>query len=136
MIGSISVYHRDGDGLSNFDEVVLHGTDPNKSDSDGDGFSDGEEFTAGSDPNDSNDIPVEVTDIRITETSLKDGIFTIRFVSTAGAAGWRIKGSIDLVTFNIDETPNTAVTETASGEYRAEVDVTGAPDKYFLRIER
>ena len=135
-IGNISVSDRDEDGLSDFDEVVLHGTDPNDSDSDGDGFSDAEETAAGSDPNDSNDIPVAVTDIRVTAASLENGIFTIRFVSTAGAAGWKVKGSVDLVTFDIDETANSTITETAPGEYRIDVDVSGKPDKYFLRVER
>ena len=33
----------DGDGLSNYRELVLYGTDPDDVDSDGDGFNDGEE---------------------------------------------------------------------------------------------
>lgn len=33
----------DGDGLTNYEERIVHGTDPNNSDSDGDGLSDGEE---------------------------------------------------------------------------------------------
>ena len=40
----------DGDGVSNHDELVTHGTDPNKLDSDNDGFKDGVEVAAGSDP--------------------------------------------------------------------------------------
>ncbi len=135
-IGSITVSDRDEDGLSDFDEVALHGSDPNNADSDGDEFSDGEEIAAGSDPNDPGSIPVEVTDIRVTGSSLEDGVFTIHFASAAGAAGWKIMGSADLGTFDIDETANATITETAPGEYRAEVDVTGAPEKYFLRIER
>jgi 5-hydroxyisourate hydrolase-like protein (transthyretin family) len=43
----------DGDGLSNYAEVVTHYTDPNSSDSDWDGYSDGEEVERGSSPNDS-----------------------------------------------------------------------------------
>jgi hypothetical protein len=34
----------DGDGLTNYDESVTHGTDPNDSDTDDDGFTDGEEI--------------------------------------------------------------------------------------------
>ena len=44
----------DGDGLSNFDEVTVHGTDPLVFDTDGDGLSDGLEISIGSDPNDTN----------------------------------------------------------------------------------
>ncbi|MDP7107406.1 MAG: hypothetical protein QGH41_10030, partial [Roseibacillus sp.] len=47
----------DQDGLSNYQELVLHGTDPDNADSDGDGFSDLEEIAAGSDPTDPTDPP-------------------------------------------------------------------------------
>ena len=40
----------DSDGLSDGDEVNIHGTDPNNSDTDGDGFSDDEEIRKGYDP--------------------------------------------------------------------------------------
>ena len=40
----------DGDGLSNTDEVDIHGTDPLNEDTDGDGYWDGEEVAAGTDP--------------------------------------------------------------------------------------
>jgi len=47
----------DDDGLSDGDEVNVHATDPLDSDSDDDGFSDGDEVAAGSDPNDENSTP-------------------------------------------------------------------------------
>jgi hypothetical protein len=40
----------DNDGLSDYDEIHVYGTDPYKADTDGDGRSDGEEVLAGTDP--------------------------------------------------------------------------------------
>jgi hypothetical protein len=40
----------DGDGLSDYDEVFIHGTDPTNPDSDGDGIGDGLEVRMGLDP--------------------------------------------------------------------------------------
>ena len=40
----------DGDGITNFDETTIYGTDPNNPDSDGDGINDGVEVANGSDP--------------------------------------------------------------------------------------
>ena len=40
----------DGDGLSDFNEVMVYGTNPLKADTDGDGFTDKEEITKGYDP--------------------------------------------------------------------------------------
>ena len=41
----------DGDGLTNYDESVTHGTDPNDTDTDDDGFTDGEEIQFSLNPN-------------------------------------------------------------------------------------
>jgi hypothetical protein len=49
----------DEDGLRGFDEA-WHGTDPNDSDTDDDGYSDGEEAHAWSDPLDPEDTPVKL----------------------------------------------------------------------------
>ena len=45
----------DGDGLSNWDEVFRHGTDPNRADTDGDGLSDASEILAGANPLDADE---------------------------------------------------------------------------------
>jgi len=41
---------QDEDGISDFDEVRIYGTDPNNSDTDGDGYPDGVEIDGGFDP--------------------------------------------------------------------------------------
>ena len=50
----------DGDGLNDSDEITNHMTDPLNPDSDDDGYTDGEEVLNFTDPNDSDDPPVEV----------------------------------------------------------------------------
>ena len=45
----------DGDGLSDWDEVFRHGTDPNQADTDGDGLSDSAEVLAGANPLDADE---------------------------------------------------------------------------------
>ena len=50
----------DHDGLSNWDEVSSHQTDPLNPDTDGDGFMDGDEVTAGTNPLDPAAFPLEV----------------------------------------------------------------------------
>lgn len=53
-----SIGDNDGDGLSNVNEVNVHGTDPNQFDTDGDGVSDGVEVSLGTDPLDPFGFPV------------------------------------------------------------------------------
>ena len=45
----------DGDGLSDWDEVFVHGTDPRRADTDGDGLSDSVEVLAGANPLDADE---------------------------------------------------------------------------------
>jgi hypothetical protein len=54
-----AIYHidSDGDGLTDRDEVVVHGTDPNNADTDGDGWEDGLEILIGADPLVADSIP-------------------------------------------------------------------------------
>jgi hypothetical protein len=50
----------DRDGLTDYDELCVHGTDPCDPDTDGDGYTDLAEVTAGTDPNDASEgIPEE-----------------------------------------------------------------------------
>lgn len=45
----------DGDGLTDYDEIFVYGTDPLNPDTDGDGFTDGQEVEMGTDPLDPDD---------------------------------------------------------------------------------
>jgi uncharacterized repeat protein (TIGR02543 family) len=63
----------DSDGLSNHDELVVHNTDPNKVDSDDDGFTDGLEVSEDSNPNESDDFPTRTLMVREFENGLVTG---------------------------------------------------------------
>lgn len=54
----------DGDGVDDWTEVYLLGTDPNKADTDGDGYSDAAEIQAGTSPTDANSKPSTTLEIR------------------------------------------------------------------------
>lgn len=72
----------------------------------------------------------------ITGVSRSGNVFTINFTGVAGITNWRIMASADMVDFPIDETPTATIVENPAGVYRAQVDVTGDPPNYFMRIER
>jgi len=71
----------DGDGLTNYQELVLHGTNPNNADSDGDGFNDGVEVSGNSNPNDGQDFPNQAPEIADQEFEL------FRFALDGSVAG-------------------------------------------------
>jgi hypothetical protein len=55
-----ATYDRDGDGLTDTEEMAVYGTDPTRADSDGDGMNDGAEVKAGRDPLDAGDAPFSI----------------------------------------------------------------------------
>jgi len=57
-IGNNADTDDDNDGLSDTDEIKLYTTDPLNPDSDGDGYTDGEEISGGTDPLDPDSIPL------------------------------------------------------------------------------
>jgi hypothetical protein len=57
LLITVTTPDTDGDGLTDGDEVVVHGTDPDDPDTDGDGMSDGLEVAEGLDPLDDTDCP-------------------------------------------------------------------------------
>jgi len=63
----------DQDGLSNYEEIVVQGTDPDNADSDGDGFGDGLEVSDGSNPNNSEVFPTRLLSIGDSENGSVTG---------------------------------------------------------------
>lgn len=84
----------DGDGLSDYAEIQNHGTNPLLADSDGDGFSDAYELQTGKSPNDADDKPSLVAEVR---TAVE-----VSFPSSFGKT-YRIEGSSDLGTWSTIE---------------------------------
>jgi len=74
--------------------------------------------------------------IVITKASRNGTNFTLDFASDRGLAGWQIKASTNLNSFPINKTPDSVITEGYPGVYHAVVNIAGAPNAYFLRVER
>ena len=58
------------------------------------------------------------------------------FTGEPDFTAWSIMGSEDLISFNINETPNTTINEITPGVYSADFDLTNYPSRYFLRVEQ
>jgi subtilisin family serine protease len=74
----------DDDGLSDGDEVNVHGTDPNDADSDDDFADDKAEIVAGSDPNDPESVPWAVPAL-----GTAGRLLLLALISAGGARAWR-----------------------------------------------
>lgn len=70
----------DGDGISDYDEVTVYGTDPENADTDGDGFSDFDEIAAGFNPN--GEGKLEVEEEKAEDVSVESGNFVGAFALT------------------------------------------------------
>ena len=98
----------DGDGLTNYEEFLVYGTDPNDADSDRDGFSDGLEVSKGSDPADPGSIPATEAPLRIpmnlsiVNLGPAQDALLLEFPSADGKF-YRIEESEDLQTWVIRE---------------------------------
>ncbi|MDA7502737.1 pentapeptide repeat-containing protein, partial [bacterium] len=63
----------DEDGLSNYQEIIVLGTDPNNGDSDGDGYGDGLEQDEGTDPNEAESYPQRTLTVPTVENGSVSG---------------------------------------------------------------
>ena len=79
----------DHDGLSDYDEMHSHGTDPLRADTDGDGMRDGEEISGGTDPTNRHSF-VQTQYVSVTNTaSLAHAVYLAWGYS---ATGWESNG--------------------------------------------
>ena len=129
----------DCDGLTNHQELVVYGSNPNKSDTDSDGISDGVEVEAGLDVNKAENIAdavrilLEARDIAISERNarptfeeLKDGrLGSVILLPDVTDNNVRLR-------FCIEESNGLGQWITREGE--AEIDVPLAPGKKFFRF--
>jgi uncharacterized repeat protein (TIGR02543 family) len=93
----------DEDGLSNYQELVVLGTDPNDADSDGDGWIDSDEVNLSYEPTEAGSVPVfkaNLTTHKNPDGSVKD--LTISFVTRTGGI-YYVEESSDLVNWNVRE---------------------------------
>ena len=91
----------DGDGLSNFQELVLYETDPADSDSDDDGYLDGQEQTEGTDPNDSQSFPErKPIELRIEKLNVPSLVIFAYWTGEVGKT-YRIEYAADFQNWNI-----------------------------------
>ena len=84
----------DNDGIADVDEIELYETDPLHPDTDGDGFSDGEEIAAGSNPLNSTSLPVEPDSVTVYEDA-EDGTTDGWDISRADPPGAQITNLYD-----------------------------------------
>ncbi len=121
----ISEADTDTDGIGDFDELVVYGSDANKADSDSDGMDDGDELVAGTDLADASSI------LAVSVSINAEGNFDLAWPSVDGRS-YTLRGSTDLSlpveswddlgTYSATEPSN--VTEVTSGE-----------SAYFFRLE-
>gem|GEM_PF-1040669 len=95
----------DGDGLSDGDEVSLYHTNPLLADSDGDGLRDGLEIQTGSDPNDANSYNLAQA-LRAIEVAPPTFLLTVNVILGEASRQLSVTGHL-IDGFDLDLTPAT-----------------------------
>ena len=79
-----------------------------------------------------------ITDLPVTAVSHSGNTLTVDFNGPPNTppASWQVMGSATLASFTDDKTPDSTITEipAGSGKYQAQIDVTGEPASYFVKI--
>jgi hypothetical protein len=102
----------DGDGLTNLQEYNngTNSTNPHNPDSDGDGYNDGDEVTAGTNPNDENDYPKVQTEFPLTLVSTTSKEFNISWEAPTGATKYKLcLSSIDEISYDSAQRCNSLI---------------------------
>jgi uncharacterized repeat protein (TIGR02543 family) len=113
----------DADGLSNYDECVIFGTNPTLNDTDGDGYLDGTEVTCGSNPLAAGSDP----ELKLRNVSVPSpGTFQFAFPAQIGMT-YSVLESTDLVHWSARETGIPGQGTVIVRSYPT----TGVPNRYF-----
>jgi hypothetical protein len=110
----------DGDGLSNFEELITHHTNPSQADSSGDGLSDGDIVAIGLDPN--YDYSALAALVEPSVEDARPGAVTLDIVDGNATLSLQIERSDDLSTW----------TQAPADVISVEIPVSG--DKGFFRF--
>lgn len=126
-----AVIDTDGDGLSDRQETEITNTDPNKPDTDGDTFTDQEEFLSGSNPNLASSVPMAGVLRALTMNIANDGTAMIDFeVRDVDVTTLVLETSTDMQDWEVD---NDATIEPANvTTYRATASAPG--NQHFFRL--
>jgi hypothetical protein len=120
----------DGDGLTNFEEIVIFGTDPNNPDTSGDGLSDGELVAAGLNPLRDHSGLVSL----IQGAPARFDLFDEESIGDLRLGGLLLRRQPDgafLLELDVEESPN--LTEWSFRE-RITREIDLPPDRIFLRV--